>query len=275
MPLLPVLARMELAGVTDRPRRAGARCARSSAPTLAGLEARIYGLVGHEFNIGSPKQLEQILFTELELPATKRTRTGYSTDASVLEELREQARGGRPHPRAPPGVEAEVDLRRRAAEAGGRRRPPAHDLPAGGGRDRTPVEHRPEPPEHPDPHGARAAHPARVRGAAGQAAARRRLLAAGAAHPRPRLGRRRAARRTSPPTRTSISPPRPACWAWRPSRSAPKERQRGEDDQLRHRLRAERLRAGRAAEDPARGGAAASSPTTSPPTRASGATPSR
>ena len=60
------------------------------AGTLADLEARIYALVGHEFNIGSPKQLEQILFTELELPATKRTRTGYSTDASVLEELRDR-----------------------------------------------------------------------------------------------------------------------------------------------------------------------------------------
>jgi DNA polymerase-1 len=60
------------------------------AATLAGLEARIYELVGHEFNIGSPKQLEQILFTELALPATKRTRTGYSTDASVLEELRDK-----------------------------------------------------------------------------------------------------------------------------------------------------------------------------------------
>jgi DNA polymerase I len=46
--------------------------------------------VGHEFNIGSPKQLEQILFHELGLPATKRTRTGYSTDASVLEELRDK-----------------------------------------------------------------------------------------------------------------------------------------------------------------------------------------
>jgi DNA polymerase-1 len=60
------------------------------AGTLASLEERIYELVGHPFNIGSPKQLEQILFTELALPAMKRTRTGFSTDASVLEELREQ-----------------------------------------------------------------------------------------------------------------------------------------------------------------------------------------
>lgn len=89
MPLVPVLARMELAGIPlDLETLAAMRD--EFAAQLAGLEARIYELVGHEFNIGSPKQLEQILFTELELPATKRTRTGFSTDASVLEELRDR-----------------------------------------------------------------------------------------------------------------------------------------------------------------------------------------
>ncbi len=52
------------------------------------LEREIYASVGHEFNLGSPKQLEQVLFGELDLPKGKRTKTGYSTDASVLEELR-------------------------------------------------------------------------------------------------------------------------------------------------------------------------------------------
>src|SRR6185312_4708250 len=47
----------------------------------------IYGAVGHQFTIGSPKQLGDILFEELHLPKGKRTKTGYSTDASVLEEL--------------------------------------------------------------------------------------------------------------------------------------------------------------------------------------------
>jgi DNA polymerase-1 len=89
MPLLPVLARMELAGVTiDRDQLAAMSV--EFGATLADLEARIYAAVGHEFNIGSPKQLEQVLFHELALPATKRTRTGYSTDASVLEELRDK-----------------------------------------------------------------------------------------------------------------------------------------------------------------------------------------
>ena len=89
MPLLPVLVRMELAGVTID-REALAAMSIEFGAQLAELEARIYAAVGHEFNIGSPKQLEQILFHELSLPATKRTRTGYSTDASVLEELRTQ-----------------------------------------------------------------------------------------------------------------------------------------------------------------------------------------
>jgi DNA polymerase I len=89
MPLLPVLARMELAGVAiDRDQLAAMSV--EFAATLADLEARIYELVGHPFNIGSPKQLEQILFHELGLTGTKRTRTGYSTDASVLEELRDK-----------------------------------------------------------------------------------------------------------------------------------------------------------------------------------------
>ena len=89
MPLVPVLARMELAGIRlDLDALAAMK--EEFGATLAGLEARIFELVGHEFNIGSPKQLEQILFHELELPATKRTRTGFSTDASVLEELRDR-----------------------------------------------------------------------------------------------------------------------------------------------------------------------------------------
>ena len=89
MPLLPVLARMEQAGVRIDLAALAAMSAEFGA-TLADLEARIYALVGHEFNIGSPRQLETVLFDELSLPSTKRTRTSRSTDASVLEELREK-----------------------------------------------------------------------------------------------------------------------------------------------------------------------------------------
>ncbi|MEO8252055.1 MAG: DNA polymerase I [Chloroflexota bacterium] len=89
MPLLPVLAGMELAGV-QIDGAVLAAMATEFGEQLASLEERIYALVGHPFNIGSPKQLEQILFHELGLTGSKRTRTGYSTDASVLEELKDK-----------------------------------------------------------------------------------------------------------------------------------------------------------------------------------------
>jgi DNA polymerase-1 len=87
MPLIPVLAEMEAAGVAID-REALALLDVEFGREMARLESEIYVDVGHEFNLGSPKQLEQILFYELDLPRGKRTKTGYSTDASVLEELK-------------------------------------------------------------------------------------------------------------------------------------------------------------------------------------------
>jgi DNA polymerase-1 len=87
LPLIAVLARMEATGVAlDREALAG--LATEFGIEISRLEAEIYVDVGHEFNLGSPKQLEQILFFELNLPKGRRTKTGYSTDASVLEDLR-------------------------------------------------------------------------------------------------------------------------------------------------------------------------------------------
>ncbi len=54
---------------------------------LAKIQEEIYELVGHEFNINSPKQLQEVLFGELKLPPGKKTKTGYSTDTSVLQFL--------------------------------------------------------------------------------------------------------------------------------------------------------------------------------------------
>ncbi|HEY8631750.1 MAG TPA: DNA polymerase I, partial [Candidatus Limnocylindrales bacterium] len=87
LPLIPVLARMEATGVSiDREALGG--LAAEFGDEISRLEQEIFVDVGHEFNLGSPKQLEQILFHELNLPKGKRTKTGYSTDASVLEDLR-------------------------------------------------------------------------------------------------------------------------------------------------------------------------------------------
>ncbi len=87
LPLVPILARMEAVGV-GIDRDALGVLDREFGAEIARLEREIFDAVGHEFTIGSPKQLGEILFGELQLPKGRRTKTGYSTDASVLEELR-------------------------------------------------------------------------------------------------------------------------------------------------------------------------------------------
>jgi DNA polymerase-1 len=86
LPLVPVLARMEALGIGVDLEALGI-LDREFATEIARLEGEIYAAVGHEFTIGSPKQLGDILFGELGLPKGRRTKTGYSTDAAVLEEL--------------------------------------------------------------------------------------------------------------------------------------------------------------------------------------------
>ncbi|MCK6546710.1 DNA polymerase I [Myxococcota bacterium] len=86
LPLVPVLGRMELAGVRIDVSQLDEMSAHF-AIELERLEKACYEAAGKEFNIGSPKQLQKILFEELELKVVKRTKTGPSTDASVLEVL--------------------------------------------------------------------------------------------------------------------------------------------------------------------------------------------
>jgi DNA polymerase I len=86
MPLVPVLVRMENVGVgVDT--AVLASIAEEMAGQIDSLRAEITGLAGYEFNVDSPKQLGEILFEKLQLPAGKRTKTGWSTDASVLGTL--------------------------------------------------------------------------------------------------------------------------------------------------------------------------------------------
>ena len=90
MPLCAVLADMEIAGC-----RVDAAALSSFGEALAEraarLEQEIYDLAGEEFNINSPKQLGVILFDKLGLPHGKKTKTGWSTNADVLEKLRYEA----------------------------------------------------------------------------------------------------------------------------------------------------------------------------------------
>ncbi len=86
MPLVPVLVRMGRNGVALDSDLLGQMSHRLGERLLT-LEAEIYSNVGHEFNINSPRQLGSVLFEELKLPPGRRTKGGYSTGASVLEEL--------------------------------------------------------------------------------------------------------------------------------------------------------------------------------------------
>jgi DNA polymerase-1 len=92
-PLIPVLARMEIQGVTV------------DGPVLAELNSRLgtqaaeiatkaYAEIGREVNLGSPKQLQEVLFDQLGMPKTRQNKTGFSTDAASLTDLQEQ----HPHP---------------------------------------------------------------------------------------------------------------------------------------------------------------------------------
>jgi DNA polymerase-1 len=85
-PLIGVLAEMERHGIRVDQARLG-EFSRELEVHLERTTKEIFGLAGEEFNIGSPKQLAYILFEKLKLPPVKRTKTGYSTDADVLEQL--------------------------------------------------------------------------------------------------------------------------------------------------------------------------------------------
>ena len=87
IPLAEVLSSMEIEGVkldTEALREFG----EALQPKIKEIKQDIYKEAGHEFNIGSPKQLSVVLFEELGLPAGKKRKTGYSTDADTLEGLR-------------------------------------------------------------------------------------------------------------------------------------------------------------------------------------------
>ena len=85
-PLVPVLALMERHGIRVDPGRLEA-FGKELERQLDNLTREIWTLAGEEFTIASPKQLATILFEKLKLPAMRRTKTGYSTDADVLTEL--------------------------------------------------------------------------------------------------------------------------------------------------------------------------------------------
>ena len=93
LPTLGALADMELAGVAISHEKLSAFSAELAA-RADDIATRAYAEIDREVNLGSPKQLQEVLFEQLQLPKTRKTKTGYSTDAAVLADLQES----NPHP---------------------------------------------------------------------------------------------------------------------------------------------------------------------------------
>jgi DNA polymerase-1 len=86
LPLVYVLAKMEHTGIGADSEHFAAMSSMLHGEAKAAEQAA-YAVAGHEFNLGSPKQLQELLFTELGLPKTKRIKTGYTTDSEALTSL--------------------------------------------------------------------------------------------------------------------------------------------------------------------------------------------
>ena len=86
LPLVSVLAKMEHTGIAADLDHFASMSAMLHGEVKAAEQAA-FAVVGHEFNLGSPKQLQEVLFTELGLPKTKRIKTGYTTDSEALISL--------------------------------------------------------------------------------------------------------------------------------------------------------------------------------------------
>jgi DNA polymerase-1 len=93
LPTLLTLADMELAGVAVS-HEILSGFSQELGERAGGIAHEAFEIIGREVNLGSPKQLQEVLFEQLELPKTRKTKTGYSTDAAVLADLQES----NPHP---------------------------------------------------------------------------------------------------------------------------------------------------------------------------------
>ncbi|MBN9606978.1 MAG: DNA polymerase I [Actinomycetales bacterium] len=93
LPLVPVLDRMEAQGITVATEVLAALNSRLGEEA-AGIAEKAFAEIGREVNLGSPKQLQEVLFEQLQMPKTRQTKTGYSTDAAALADLEES----HPHP---------------------------------------------------------------------------------------------------------------------------------------------------------------------------------
>ena len=270
LPLVHVLRETEKAGIKLDTKQLETVATRIRANVIE-LEREIWDLAGEEFVIGSPQQLGAVLFEKLELSRKRRGKTGFSTDAKVLQAIRDE------HPIIPK-IERFRELSKLAQTyldalpnwigADGRLHTTFEQTTAATGRLE---QHQPEPPEHPDPHGDRPRDPRLLHPRARKRPAERGLQPGRAAGPGPHRQRAGPARhlpaRRGRAHRDRERRLRPPARATRRGHA-----QQGQDGQLRDRLRPQRLRPRRPAADPAGGGQGSSSTATSsasPPSRSS------
>ena len=194
-PLAPIVAEMEGHGIKVDAHRLRQLSAEFTQ-RMAGFEAEAYKLAGRSFNLGSPKQLGEVLFDELNLGgAGRKTKTGaYATGVEVLEEL---ALAGHELPRVILNWRQLQKLTRTYTDAlveqvDPDHRPRPHLLQPGRHLDRPPVLQRPQPAEHPDPHRGGPQDPRGLRARGRPRPGLGRLLADRAAHPGPHRRHRHA-----------------------------------------------------------------------------------
>ena len=149
LPLCAVLAKMENEGFL-----ADAEALRAFGESLTGsidaLREAVWAEAGEEFNIQSPKQLGAVLFEKLGLPGGKKTKTGWSTNADVLDKLRYEPIVRR-RARIPRAHQAQIHLRGRPLEGHRRGRTHPYQFPDDRHGDGTSFVHRAELAEHPRP----------------------------------------------------------------------------------------------------------------------------
>ena len=178
MPVREILFRMEREGVMIDAALLAAQSRELGEKAMA-LEQQAYALAGQPFNLSSPKQLGDILFQKMKLPALRKTSTGQpSTDEDVLTELAADYPAAQGAARAPRVDEAQVDVHRQApADGQPRDGARAHDVQPGDRGDGPARVERSESAEHSGAHGRRAADPRGVHRAARSRRHVRRLLA--------------------------------------------------------------------------------------------------
>jgi DNA polymerase-1 len=244
MPLMPVLADMERAGVAIEVEFFDVMSERLDRE-LKLVEEEIYKLAGRELNINSPVQLREVLFEQLKLPVKKRTKGGVSRGRAPVTAADH---------RIPRAGEAEVDIRGCAPRA---RRPAdeshPHNVQPDGDLDRPLIQLRPEPAEHPDPHSAGRRDPQGLRPCRGPRVPGSRLLSGRAAYPGASVGGSRVRGSLSGGTRCSPGHggAHLRCWAGRGDAGDARD---GEDGELRDDLRPGAVRAGATAGDKHRRG---------------------